>query len=272
MLKQVVEERIVNKLGISVGTALALEAVFKDMVVFDNDRLIPDKIDPTKYNTHIFNIYTLFRNVINSIKHSDKDQLVVNRYVKEQLINDMYLIIELYSNVETKLMFYMPDYTNTYKVMNKGKEDKPLRSFVTHTHMVNSLKGVKLPGDIYKGNRDVTLPATTDKVLILTHFLIDLLNATQIPNLTLLESHTGKVKTKVMWSNKYHPIGKRDLKFIPINKKVLYILGDKTLVKPLDITTRKSLYELITTKRWNPTTSRLTVDKVLRSFKNDIPV
>jgi len=271
VLKQIIEDRTTCPSGISIGTGLALETLF-DVEIFDKDRKRPKRIDPTEYPTHIYNIYTLYRNVLSSIKHKDKEILVSNKLVKEQLLNDMYLLIELYADTGIKLIFYLPDYTLLHKKYNKGKDPTAYTPYVTHSFIAENIKRLVFPGVVYRGTTQSTLPHMPKKVLLLSHFTIDLLDVKNIPNLHLLESHTGKIKTKLEWGSKYHPIGKRDLSMLPMNSRVLYMFGDKSLVKPIPILDRRGLYELIMTQNWTPNTSNDRVNRVVKQFNTAIPV
>jgi len=266
MLKRLVDERTVTALGISIGTGLALETIF-DVEIFDKDRKIPDKQNPEDYPTHIYNIYTLYRNVISSIKYKNKDELAKDRYVQEQLINDMYLLIELYKGVNVKLIFYYPDYRLAYRKYNKGKDNKVYVPFVTYSFMQEQIKKLKFPGEVYSGN---VLPKLNGKTLLLSHFTVDLINSSQ--GLYLLESHTGKIKSRIAFSSKLHPAGKRDLSVMPLTPETLYIFGDKSLVKPKPIIDRRTIYEMAVIKKWSPNSSQSKIRSDIRIVDPKIPV
>jgi len=271
MLKNIVNDRTVTSTGVSIGTGLALETLF-DVKVYDTNRSIPDRVDPNSYKTHIFNIYTLFRNVVSSIVHKDKEQLISSKLVQEQLINDMYILIELYKSVDTKLVFYMPDYTQLYKKYNNGKPDTAYRPYITHLYIKKNLKGLKYPGTVYSGGNRGLLPSTYNPMLLMSHFTLDLIGVSNLSGVSLLESHTGKVKTKREFGPKYHPIGKRDLSILPMDSKLLYILGDKSIVKPMSIVDRRSVYELTVTGHINPESSPVKVASLIKKSGIKVPV
>jgi len=271
MLKDIVETRTVGGSGISIGTHLALETIF-DVPIFDKDRKIPDRVNPNKYKTHVFNIYTLFRNVVGSIKHKNKEQLVSSKLVQEQLINDMYMLIELYNGLDTNLIFYLPNYSKLYKKFNNKKDKTIYTPYVTHTYIVENLKNLKFPGNVYINMFGGSLASTFGNTLLVSHFTLDLLNSEGMKNLSLLESHTGKIKTKREFGTKYHPIGKRDLSILPIHPRLLYILGDRTIVKPMPITDRKAVYELAIKEHLNPESSKFKTGNLVRGYLKEIPV
>jgi len=271
MLKHRIEDRTITSLGLSIGTGLALETLF-DIAVYDANRKAPPKVDPSTYTTHIFNIYTLFRNVVSSIKYKEKDLLIGQQQVKEQLLNDMYVLTTLYNQSDAKLAFYLPNYSSMYERMNKGKADGGYKPYALHSLMVSALKGAVYPGDVYVGNTNTGLPRITGKSLLLSHHTLDLLNAVDGNTMHLLESHTGRVKSKLEWGTKYHPIGKRDLTILPMNKRLLYILGDRTIVKPSTLLDRVAIYDIALARKWNPTTSASVINTHIKKFNPKIPV
>lgn len=270
MISPAITDRVVGKLGISIGTELALESVF-NLVAFDSGREIPNKVKPEDYKQHIFNIPTLFRNVLGSIKDKDKELLTANSAVHDQLINDIHLIMELYSQVDTKLVFYLPNYTSVYKLFNKGKPSSLYPPYVAYTFMLQYLKKLQYPTAILSGNKMAMLPATPGKTLLLSSYTMDLMSLSRIPKLELLESHTGKIKTNLdMWS-KYHKLGKQDMSILPVHKNVLYIFGDKTIVKPLPINDRKAFLEIAHVTNWTPIITASKIKKDSKDFNNNLP-
>ena len=60
-------ERTIGSSGISVGTHLMFEAIeeFSSIKLFDDSREIT-KVSLNNYKAHVFNIYTVIRNIVNS--------------------------------------------------------------------------------------------------------------------------------------------------------------------------------------------------------------
>lgn len=271
MAKDYILDRTMTATGVSIGTGLALETLF-DVELFDKARTIPKRVDPASYDVNMYNVYTLFRNVLSSIKFKDKDHLVHDNEVKVELLNDMHNLMALYEGVDTELLFYLPKYDNMYKLMNKHKKGV-YTPYSTHTMIRGALASLALPGNVVVGRTNGALPTTTKKVLLSTHFTVDLLsglNGTR--NLQLIESHTGVIKDHLRWYTKYRKMGKRDMNIFPFNKRLLYLLGDNTVVAPIPLFDRKAFYETSATKGWNQTTSRERVDGQAKKFRNNIPV
>jgi len=271
MAKDYILDRTTTATGVSIGTGLALETLF-DVELFDAGREVPKRVDPASYDINMYNVYTLFRNVLSSIKFKDKDHLVHDREVKLELLNDMHNLISLYEGVDTELLFYLPKYDQLYKRMNKHKKGV-YSPYSTHTMMRAALASLEFPGNVVKGSSTGYLPATSKKVLLLTHFTVDLLGGlTNTRNLELLESHTGVVKNNLLWYTKYKKLGKRDMGIYPFNKRLLYLLGDSTVVAPLPLIERRALYDTTATLGWDQTTPAERINKHAKKFKNNIPV
>jgi len=271
LLTKMIEDRTVTVTGLSIGTGLAMETLF-DVEPYDKDRAKPTKVKPSDFKLHVYNIYTLYRNVVGSIKYNEKDRLVADNKVKEQLLNDMYNLITLYDPVDTELVFYLPDYTKIYREYNKGKDGSVYKPYVDYTFMKDNISKLNFPGTVFKGMVKDLLPRGDIRSLLLTSYTVDLVNHYASPGLMLLESHTGKIKNRTEFGTKYKPLGKRDMTHLPMNSKLLYILGDKTLVKPLSTLDRRAIYEISKVKLWSPVMSRSILESHVNAYKNKIPV
>ena len=271
MSKEVIENRTVTPLGLSIGTGLAVETMFPGVEKFDSARTPPNEVKPDDYDVHIYNVYTLMRNVLSSIKFKDKELLLTEPGVHEALVNDMYLLHNLYDGYPAEIVFYLPNYDNLYKVYNKGKGDV-YQAYERHRFMVSNVSKIKLPYPVTRSRPNGLMSASRVKALLLTHYTVDLLNIDNLSKLDLLESHTGKVKSREEWYTKYHKIGKRDLSFMPFHKRLLYILGDGSVVNPLPVGRRVAFYEVTATRGWNQKSSPDMVARRCKEFINDIPV
>jgi len=267
-VNQAIENRTVIPYGLSIGTGLALETMFEFKERFDPDRKIPDSVKPETFKVHVFNVYTLFRNVINSIKYPNKDMLIKHKDVHTALVNDVYLIKTLYEDKKLNPILYFPNYTKLYAKYNKGKKGSPTNTYLQYTYMRSFIAKLGFPLPVYT---DTLFHATSDVTLLMSNVGLDLFNIKRVKNLKLLESHTGKIKDPTEWYTKYHPIGKRDLSAFPFNPYMLYMLGDKTLVKAMDIVTRKNFYEYCIVKGITQTTSEQQIRRLVKNFYNDVP-
>lgn len=256
-------DRATTSFGISMGTGLMLESLFAPTTErYDPDREIPNKIDVNKYTHHFINIYTLVRNILNSYSYKDKLDLLKNKMFTNILVDELNTIHMLYSNTKCKVVVYYPNYEITFKRVNANKETG-LSKAVTEINIYNSvLRTLQLNTDMPIIKTTHSLPRVEGSVLITTSYVVDLYN--NFKELYLLESHTGKLKSKWEWYTKYHKIGSKDLSNIPFIEELLYILGDNHMVLPLKLGIRNELYELAINSNW---TARTTRDKVLSDIK-----
>lgn len=271
-LSSIITDRTTTSFGVSIGTGLLLESLFTPTTErYDPDRVIPPHVDPFKYHHYCINVYTLMRNLLNSLKVTvmlgEVDTKVLAELVVEEILTEIRILQSLASSVELPedwLVVYIPTYVKLVQQFNVNKDTKlkqiqnmlatfqlysPYLDRITLSNVIK-LNGNKLPSIYYNS-------------LITTHFTLDLLNSNY---LTLIESHTGILKDSHTWYSKYHPVGKEDLSRLPMSDIVLYILGDHTLVRGLGITVKKELLRVAEDKNW---TYRTTRDKIVSNLKDN---
>ena len=72
----ILEQRTQSGFPLSIGTALALESVFSPVQpVYDETRVVPEKIKESDYNLYLINAATLVRNVLGAV--GSKDYLLI---------------------------------------------------------------------------------------------------------------------------------------------------------------------------------------------------
>lgn len=235
--------------GISIGTGLLLESIFKIKDRYDNDREIPNKVNIDKYDYHIYNLHTIVRNVISSFPRPN--QGLEEKDLRNYVIDDLNLLCSYYEDSDCTPVLGVNDYDKLYKEFNKNKEYKATKNLISLLELnqwikdqeFHKVRGLEMV--ILKPNK-----VDTDKTLITTSFLLD----NDIYGVCdLLESHTGVFKSKHKWFTKYHPIGKQDLSHLPYSKYIHKILGDKTYVVPVKLSERMKLLEL--SEKWNTRTT-----------------
>ena len=84
----------------------------------------------------------------------------------------------------------------------------------------------------------------------------------------LLESHTGKIKTRVEWNSKYYPYPSGDMSILPFNRTLLLVFGDKIQFSPNEMKLRQYVMGAAVKGKWTPLTTR---EKMLNDFKMFIP-
>ena len=251
-------ERTVGSSGISVGTHLMFEAIeeFSSIKLFDDSREIT-KVSLNKYQAHVFNIYTVIRNIVNSYeKVEDITDILKHKNFLDILIDEINNIMLVYMDTTCKLIFWCPDYTDLYKSLNNGKPDNTNVTYLKHLAIRSFLEANKEKLNqtiVYTGYK---LPHLEGDILITTNMVVDLLNDN---NLTLMETHTSVVKTKSMFNTKYKKFGNNDTGSLPFMEDLLYFMGDDVFILTAPVNVKR---ELLTIAKANNWTTRTTKSKV----------
>lgn len=267
--------RTLSSFGVSIPTGLMLESLFTPTATrYDNDRTVPSEVHIDKYSKHYINIYTLTRNVINaaSIPKDKLNSLLRSRELLDVVIDEINIISELYNDSKCELVIYIPSYKKAFIEYGKNKDELAIslnHDIISYVDSFIKKNDYSVGANIASGEK---LPSTHDKVLITTHISYDLLNYRQIPNLELLESHTGKLKNKSLWYTKYHKIGKLDMSFFPYTAELVYILGDGVVSLPMKLSIRRELHELAIASKWTHRTNDLIVRNKLLDNKTFKPL
>ena len=264
------KEKETSSFPVAIGTGLALESMFDPVIdPYDPDREIPNKIELKDYKYHIWNIYTIIRNLLHSVDEKDKISLITDKNFTKELNQEIDTLINLYNNTDLTVVIFIPDYDKVMDSFNKHKVSEFTKPMVELLAVRDYLKNYTPDGLINTITGGFNIPRMEGNILLTTHLTVDLLN--QHSKITLLESNTGKVKSKYEWYTKYHPIGKRDLDTIPMVEEVLYILGDHNMVIPAPLTTRLELYQVAIDRRWTSKTTREKIVADLRSVGSLYP-
>lgn len=250
-------DRTLGSSGISIGTHLALETLFSDqMLLFDEKREFK-KVSIDVYDYHIFNIYTLSRNILNSTPYKYKEELIMDKKFISILQQEIALIRELYRSTKCKALLFYPNYDNVYDAFNIGKDTWEIQARTEHLIIRSSIDKIdkKVKIDSCNDGKGYKLPneLKDKRLLITTNIITDMFISS---NIDLLESHTGKIKTMSDMNSKYHKVGKVDISHLPFTPELLYILGDRVIVKPLDMNIRKLLIDTSIKFNWTVKTTR----------------
>jgi len=268
------DNRVIGGFGVSIGTDIMLESLFvPNGKRYDESREIPNKVDLNKYSIHYYNLFTLTRNYLASFPYQERKNikmfLMKDSTLLDLVIDEVNQIATLYDGFTCKPVLFIPNYDKVYKGLNKDKDvvisDE---NYILMQYVLYHLKKKKYNLELDVLANGYKLTPTSKKVIITTHIYVDLLNYFKVPNLYLLESHTGRLKDKKFFNTKYHPLGKRTLDVFPFIEELLYILGDKIISKPMKLTIRRELHNLAVENKWSSYTNRL---KVLQDmYKNSI--
>lgn len=270
MKNEIFKEKETSSFPVAIGTGLALESMFEPVIEpYDPDREIPNKVELKDYKYHIWNIYTIIRNLLHSVTEKDKISLITDKNFTKELNQEIDTLVNLYNNTDLTVVIFIPDYDKVMDSFNKHKVSEFTKPMVELLAVRDYLKNYTPDGLINTITGGFNIPRMEGNILLTTHLTVDLLN--QHNKITLLESNTGKLKSKYEWYTKYHPIGKRDLDTIPMVEEVLYILGDHNMVIPAPLTTRLELYQVAIDRRWTSKTTREKIVADLRSVGSLYP-
>ena len=249
---------------VSIGTSLALETIFSPVKeVFDPERKVPEKIDPNQYDMYLFNVSTILRNLIQSVAW--RDMVLVNRKdVCDAFLEEIEFLTGFFQAAGLGVKFYW----HSYSYALKSYDDKKIRRPTTAQQLqVTQLmdyctSAVKKQDDVLTFSKDISIDRSS-KCLLMTHVPWDLLSYGNFHKLDLLESHTGKVKTRKDWNTKYFPIKDKDFSFLPFMEYLLSTFGDSALFVPDPLKKRLELYDMLVKKRVHPLMSELSLGFLL---------
>lgn len=279
--------RTTSGFPVSIGTSVPLEALFPPRQASALDsQYAPDTIEVTQYNSIYINLDTLYRNLIASVS-SAVSQQALDTTLLDYLLEDIEVInsvLQVEGSNTLKPYYYTMSYENVAKLLPKEAE---LRVPTTDKQRMEEMKRQAVmkalheqTDEFYQFDSHIQFNEEVDKALLISHSPFDLFNYKAIRQLDLIETHTGKLKPFRQWNTKYHPVGKLDRDRLPFNRRLFWILGDRTLIKPMSIRHRRSLMELAESRSWNPLTSdekivtdvlQSDLDKVLKDIVMAVP-
>lgn len=253
---------------LSIATSLAIESA----VGIHPDLPRPVHMPIKQYQSVWINMRTLFRNIWGAIPSEiapqmRPDELAQLLHEEMQLIPD---VLQNYAGGVTRVgvTYYMnrldglerkyPEADLRTNSTPKKEDFANLQDASINLLMQADPTAVKL--------ENLRLSGEAKNALIITHHPYDLLSASNFSNLTLLESHTGKIKPKALWYTKYY--NGRDLSMIPFTEELLQVFGDLDLFSPLDHNLRKAIVELATRRNWSSVTTRARIVDGINELRN----
>jgi hypothetical protein len=259
--------RTTGQFPISVATSLAIEAALG---------IYPERPeDPApilQYEEFWINLRTLFRNLHGSFDKGVAETVSIATYA--EAINDemtqIHEIITGKTNGLTKVIYYISDYTDIdkkypYAVTRRDNttRQKLFTSMLKDT--MDKLLKMHPEGNIRKVRLKLK-PEHKTKAMILTHIAFDLVSYLDFKELTLLESHTGAIKSRSSWFSKYYE-GKT-LSMIPFREDFLQVFGDNEFFRPADKKLRQEIVDLAVKYRWSAVTTDEKINYGIQQIKN----
>ena len=244
-------DRTLGFYPISIATSMAFEGVTHMGEYGDR----PGEPEITTIEAIWVNLRTLIRNAIGAFTTEEYTRLD-DRCVIDSVMDDWEQIRDRigpqYPQCELRL--YLCEYQgldhafpNAYFKASETPKQLHYEALerATMTHFVTNLKEElqvfdwKLSG--------------VKRTTLLTHLPIDLLSYHGFPDLQLLESHTGVIKTRRQWASKLQ-LDKK-VTVIPFNRATLAIFGDGVMFRPQPIKPRRVLIQIGEQRNWNSMTT-----------------
>ncbi|WP_144106648.1 hypothetical protein [Paraburkholderia sp. BCC1886] len=273
-----ISARAVGQYPVSISTSLALEGAFGI-----HPDLPPVKSAPIlEYEQLFVNMRTLFRNFLGAMDKVSgamvsPDEIAITLNEEMEQITE---IVNEGSNGRCKPVFYL----SKYKGMAQAYPYAAFRVDSTDRMKANAVILKQTMALIAQQNRDRDDPIlifdrklTPEKVpapktLIITHHAYDLLSYRAFRSLSLLESHTGRIKDRALWYTKYS--NGRELAQIPFREDLIQVMGDGETFRTLDPKLRKEVLELATRFNWSAVTTsdriRFCADFIKDAPKRDL--
>lgn len=253
--------REVSDFPVSIGTGLSLLALFpRQIPAYDPERKVPQKVDVSAYQECWISLSTIFRNMVNAMT-PEAAKITSPMDYRDAIESEIDVINGLFMNEGNNLckpMYYICSYSDLRKVIPKSvnlREDKTdIQKEYSKKHDDVMQLLTKTNDEIYSFDHEVK-PKTRCNALILTHRPWDLLSHKHFNKLDLLESNTGKLKSKYLWNTKYYPVGDSDISSLPFNRRLLLIFGDRVQIQPSDIKLRRLIVETAEKCKWQPMTT-----------------
>lgn len=264
-----ISDRVTSSNGVSVGTSLAMETLIANWPVFDPARVPPPKINLTEYTRVWFNLWTLARNLYESIPRETRDAVKADMS-GEALVEEAAELVRAIQTATAGAVtatVYYPSYKSLASQFPKGKiresvTDKQKETRKQLLAMMNyAAKSMEINHKGMLERYDVDIrPKAYGNTLVLTHFPVDLLSEYRFGRCSLLESHTGMVKKKNLWYTKLFQ-GKQ-LSNIPFNAMTLQVFGDGHHFHPWEQKIKLAILEIAQKNRWSwaTTTAKVRMD------------
>lgn len=207
------------------------------------------------------NIKTLIRNLTGSIPGTNSYQNSKPAAILSGLLDDMgglESITQDLFNGRIRTQFYLPDTRNLNQLLPQADIRVPTtKNQILYSGMeleVLNLFHQQVKSDMYL-TVGTTLPKLNENTYLLSHYPHELLSRYSFPKLTLIESHTGKLKSPTEWATKL--TNKPD---VPFNKFTLQLFGDNNvLLRQKPHALRMMVLAIAQEKHWTPLT---TLDKI----------
>lgn len=250
-----IERTIGETVGFSIGTAIPIEEV-----------ILLEK-NPVK--TLWLNGRTLFRNFYEAIDKDKRNQYSIADITKE-FIEEVDNLIPFLNEQGVRAKVYNTLGVSTMKrripdaKVKLPKTPQQIKYVEYEKFAVENLMSL-MSKEVSETFKVKLYGPIKEHVHILTHLPIDLLSEFEFGKLSLLESHTGTIKTRSQWITKITK--NEEYAHLPVNILTIVVLGDRTNnFYALSPSIKKELLEISKQAKWTPMTSFPIVKKDVKKY------
>lgn len=251
--------REVGQIPVSIGTSLALEGAYGVLEDNRDENPVINRVDVLYVN-----VRTLIRNIVGSVESEIAGQLHAED-ILQVLLNEIQIIAASVKQITNGRVEMVPYYctfesikkTFPHALLKELKADKAPRMAFAFSREENVLADLDQQGQwlhVRKFDIDFDQDAQR-KALILTNYAADLLQRYKFQTLTLVESHTGAIKSHALWNTKL--TNGKELRNIPFDRMTIQMFGDNSnLFSPMPIKVRRFILDVATKNKWTPLTTK----------------
>lgn len=254
--------RTVGTLGMSIGTSSGIELGDAGASIRNSDVVL-------------FNIFTLIRNAYDAYEDKEEKAAVKSDQLIKDVIEDLKLISrwmeDARKNKPISMIVYYPTYFSLGFKFPLAEIKKPKTALQIEYDELTKLTAKELYKQFDKliQKTDVGMPAFKGKGIVLTHHVVDLAVYEYPARLTLLESHTGKLKPYTQWYTKL--TGGDELHYMPFNKLTIQVFGDRATNFFSSSMKIKNLVKSIAMEnKWTSATTVSRVRNTINSMDNSL--
>lgn len=259
---------------VAMATSLSFERLTNQGVLAETSPMTTEEKQALDECNHIlFNLRTLYRSIYSAVDTTMYEPSPEE--LAELLANEIDNIILLFNNtleLNLKPVFYHMTYDSlaTYlpycRVRKLGTELQIRRQ----QQELETYKKLPQTAIDLIDEYDCEFKHDYGKCLMFTHMPVDLLQRKRFSELYLLESNTGRIKSREKWSAKL--VNKKEqAAFLPFNAMTVTIFGDgNKLIKAYGPASKAEVLNIAQRNNWNPITGR---DRVIDTLdrERDVP-
>ncbi len=251
---QIAVNREVGVLPLSIGTALAFEPLLQGKNL-------------KRFNVVLVNVNTIIRNYYASIKNKMAHYIHVD-VAASVIIDEMNLIREQCGTVPVE--YYSSTYSDIRAVLPGANIRQPHtdKQIFDQQQEQETLMAIAKQGFVFRvfDRTELSFPQA-GHALMFSHLPIDLFVRYDFNTLTLLESYTGRLKTRDEWQTKL--TNGKELKRMPFNKFTLALFGDNGgMIAPQAISLRRAVLELSEVFEWTTITGMEKIKANIKTIKD----